>query len=178
MKRVRRPFVNVSARVLLLTIVLSVASPLGFSQAAKDQTNEKSLYAVALFASLRQMEKEWSKYADSYPGKIRTDYHHMVVQEDDATYELPTSEGDYNVEYLNDGKLRARRRSLGKDFPSLKVSPLRNHGADLTIQVAVQWVGLKKNMLSFGLSDWAEVTFRYDCEKKEFVVADVKLGGI
>ncbi|HEY4838200.1 MAG TPA: hypothetical protein VIH72_06315 [Candidatus Acidoferrales bacterium] len=169
---------KLAARVLLLTIVLSVASPLGFSQAAKDQTSEKNLYAVALFASLRQMDKEWSQYADSSQGKIREDYHHMVVEEDDTTYRLPTSEGDYNVEYLNDGKLRARRKFLGKDFPSLKVFPARNDGADLKIQVSVYWIGFKKGMLGFGLSDWSVVTFRYDCEKKEFVVADVKLGGI
>jgi hypothetical protein len=102
----------------------------------------------------------------------------MIVQEDDTTYELPTQHGEYSVEYLDNSKLRARRNSLGKDFPSLKVFPLRNHGADLTIQVTVYWVGLKKGKLMFGLSDWSDVTFHYDCETKEFVVAAVKLGGI
>jgi hypothetical protein len=168
---------KLATRLLLFAIVLSLASPVGSSQAAKEETDEKSLYAVALFTSLKQMDKEWGYIDDSYSG-IRTDYHHIVVQEADTTYKLPTRQGDYSVEYLNDGNLRARRESLGKDFASLKVFPLRNHGADLTMQVTVYWVGLKKGKLMFGLSDWADVTFRYDCEKKEFVVADVKLGGI
>jgi hypothetical protein len=177
MDRLRRHFLKLAARVLLLTIVLSVASPVGFSQTAEGQTNEKSLYAVALFTSLKQMDKEWGYIDDSYSG-IRTDYHHIVVQEDDTTYKLPTRQGDYSVEYLNDGKLRVRRESLGKKFASLKVFPLRNHDADLTIQVTVYWVGLKKGKLMFEVSAWSDVTFRYDCEKREFVVAEVKLGGI
>jgi hypothetical protein len=69
----RRTSLKLAARLLLLTIVLSVASPLGFSQTPKDQANEKSLYAVALFTSLGQMDKEWSHIDDAYAGRIRTD---------------------------------------------------------------------------------------------------------
>jgi hypothetical protein len=165
-------------RFLLPVLALIVAAPLRSSRPVEDHNNDKSLYSVALFASLEQMDKEWSHINDAYSGRIRTDYHHMIVHTDATTYEIPASWHGYNVEYLDDAELRARRKTLGKDFASLRVFPLRNQGEVLTIQVTVYWVGLKKKMLMFGLSDWSNVTFRYDCEKKEFVVSGVQLGGI
>jgi hypothetical protein len=65
-----------------------------------------------------------------------------------------------------------------KDFQALKISPIKNIDDGLRINISVYEIGVKKRMLMFGLSEWSNVTFRYDCEKKEFVVADVKLGGI
>jgi hypothetical protein len=31
---------------------------------------------------------------------------------------------------------------------------------------------------AYALSDWGDVEFRFDCETQEWIVADVKLGGI
>jgi hypothetical protein len=46
------------------------------------------------------------------------------------------------------------------------------------MSVVVYWVGYKKHRLQFGLSDWSDVEFRYECEKQRFVTSSIKLGGI
>jgi hypothetical protein len=157
-------------RLLLLAFLSLAASSLGFSRVAENHTNEKSLYSVALFASLEKMQTDWGRYHD---------YRHAVVEEDRAiTDDLPTILGDFSVEYLDDNALRAHRQDRVKDFQVLKIFPIKTIDDGLRINISVYEIGVKKRMVMFGLSEWSNVTFRYDCEKKEFVVADVKLGGI
>jgi hypothetical protein len=51
-------------------------------------------------------------------------------------------------------------------------------GTRLRIAFNVYWISYKKHGLFFSLSDWSNVYFRYDCEKRDFVIDEVKLGGV
>jgi hypothetical protein len=107
------------------------------------------------------------------------DYRHMVVQKDpEITDKLPTKRGEYTVEYLENQEIFARRKNAKRDFATLKIFPMVNSANVLKINVTVYWAGIQKGKHMYGLSDWSVVTFRYDCDKKEFVVSNVKLGGI
>ncbi len=55
---------------------------------------------------------------------------------------------------------------------------MRNAGDRLKIVLGNYWVSYEKNGLWFAYSDWSHVEFRHDCEKKQFVLDFVKLGGI
>ena len=142
--------------------------------------NENNLYYRALYATLDKMNLSSGaiKYANGEPGPI--DYHNMVVQKNrDITEGLPTQLGAYNVEYLDSQGLIERYKKLRKDFAILVVYPMDNNdGTRLRIAFNVYWISYKKNRLNFGLSDWSNVYFRYDCEKRDFVIDEVKLGGI
>jgi hypothetical protein len=139
---------------------------------------EENLYSKALFASIIEMEKSNGHIDDSYLG-IRTDYHHMLVEKDlGITDDLPEQLGEYRVEYLDTQNQIARCKKLRKPFSMLKIQPMKSEGARLKIQVTVYWVKYKKSRLYFGLSDWSDVEFRYDCETQSFVISNIKLGGI
>jgi len=171
--------VRIPSRVLLLALLWFIASPIGFSQ-TESHADEKNLYSVALFTSIERMDTEWEHLGvgDSTM-QTRIDYHHMVVQKDpEITDKLPVKRGEYNVEYLDDREIFARRKDMIKDFATLKIFPIANNDNVLKIDVTVYWAGIKKGKHMYGLSDWSDVTFRYDCDKKEFVVSNVKLGGI
>jgi hypothetical protein len=167
------------ALFLLGSVATDAPSP-RISQSKQEHTNEKSLYSIALFASIERMEKEWGRLDDSDAGgRIRIDYHHLIVQKDDPiTTDLPTKSGDYNVEYLGESEILARRKILRRDFATLKVFPIESSGDDLVMQVRVEWAELRRGKLIHAISDWSDVTFRYDCEKKQFVISEIKLGGI
>jgi hypothetical protein len=160
-------------------ILAAIASPV-FSQQPATRVNEDNLYHKALYASLDKMNVSWGaiKYANGEPGPI--DYHNMVVQENrDITNGLPSQFGAYHVEYLDSQGLIDRYKKLRKDFAILVVYPMDNSdGTRLRIAFNVYWISYKKNRLNFALSDWSHVYFRYDCEKREYVIDEVKLGGI
>ena len=166
------------AAVLALIAVLlcSPASPQESGRHAK----EDSLYSVALFASLAEMDRAWGHIDDSYVARgIRTDYHHMPVEADyDITEALPSQVGDYHVEYLDYQGQVDRCKKLRKQFAILKIHPMQNEGASLKILISVYYLTYEKHRLFFGLSDWSDVEFRYDPDKQKFVVSAVKLGGI
>lgn len=141
---------------------------------------EESLYSKALFASLAEKEKSYGHMDDSVSGtRIRTNYHHTLVEKDlGITVDLPEQNGEYRVEYLDTQNQIARCKELRKPFAILKIWPMKSQGARLKIQVTVYWVEYKKSRLYFGLSDWADVEFRFDCETQRFVISDINLGGI
>jgi hypothetical protein len=133
---------------------------------------------VALKTSILQMEKDWGHIDDSSPG-VRTDYRHMIVaQAPPITEGLPTEFENHFVEYLDYQALVDRYRKLGKPFAVLEIHPMQNEGTTLRIAVVVYWSSYKKRHLLRGVSDWSDVEFQYDCDKKQFVVSSVKLGGI
>ena len=152
-----------------------------YYNARPNHTKEESPYFKALYASTLEMEKAYAKIDDSIGGsKVRMDYHHVLVERDAGiTDGLPEQFGDYHFEYLDDGQLTAKYKKLRKQFPILKVHPANpaNPTGSL-LRVSVYWVSYEKGKLKFGLSDWSEVIFRFDCEKRTDVVAKVKLGGI
>ena len=138
---------------------------------------EESPYFKALFASIAEMDKAYASIDDSMSGsRIRTDYHHMLVEKDpEITEGLPKQFGEYHVEYLDTQQLIARFRKLKKEFPVLKIQPVKNA---YNISISLYWLSYKKGKLNLGLSDWSEVRLLYDCEKQTFTVSKVRLGGV
>ena len=131
-----------------------------------------SLYSRALFASIQKMNASYSRFSN-------TDYHQMIVmQKDGVTEHLSTATGEYRVEYLDWSGLADRYKRSKKEFPALQISVMKNVGSRLEINVSVYWISFKGNNSYQALSDWSTVYFRFDCEKQEFVIDEVKLGGI
>ncbi len=150
-----------------------------FSQAGGTRTKGDNLYSLALFASVTEMEKSWGHIDDSDRGRIRTDYRHMVVEKDsEITDDLLSQSGDYNVEYLDDQALIARFKKLRKEFSVLKIRSVHNEGSRLKILISVYYFKVEKGGLVFEVSDWSDVEFQYDCEKQNYIISAVKLGGI
>jgi hypothetical protein len=169
-------------RGLLRSAVLSIIPFLfvlpAYPQDRGAPAKEDNLYSKALFASIIEMEKSFGHIDESYLG-VSPDYHHMLVEKDPGiTNDLPEHFGEYRVEYLDRQNQIAKCMKLRKSFSILKIQPMKSEGATLKIQVTVYWVEYKKSRLSFALSDWSDVEFRYDCETQSFVISDVKLGGI
>jgi hypothetical protein len=138
----------------------------------------QSPYSKALFASIGEMDKAYASIDDSMGGRrVRTDYHHLLVEADPQgmTEGLPEQVGEYHVEYLDTYHLIARFQKLKKEFPVLKIQPVKNTS---NILISVYWVSYKKGKLNLGLSDWSEVRLLYDCEKQTFTVSEVRLGGL
>jgi len=157
---------------LSLTVLLILTLHL-LGQGQNQLWNEKSLYANALFASVTEMQKQYGYQRDA------PDYHHMFVSADPLiTSGLPTEHGDYYVEYLDQEGRIQRYRKLKKDFPILEIHPIKNKGAQLTITVSLSYFSYKRRQSMFAVSDWSDVEFRFDCDKQEFVISSVKLGGI
>jgi hypothetical protein len=103
----------------------------------------------------------------------------MIVQEDPLiTKGLPTEFENRVIEYLDTDKLRDRYRKLGKSYSVLVIRPMQNEGTALKVAVVVYWVSSEKGRFQLGLSDWSDVEFHHDCDKQQFVVHSVKLGGI
>ncbi len=140
----------------------------------------ENLYAVALSVSLAEMEKSWGEIDDRDGGsQVRTDYHRMPVEKDpEITDHLPVQFEGHRVEYLDTESQIARYQKLRKEFAILRVRPIQAGRGRLKIQVSTSWVSYKKGRLMLAVSDWSDVEFRFDCEKQNFVVSSVRLGGI
>ena len=167
-------------RTVLLAAVIVLVTVFAFAQSSLSETHEENLYAVALKTSILQMEKEYGHINDGVPGQAtRTDYRHMIVEQNLLITKGLTREFENHfVEYLDSQALIERYKELGKSFPALVIQPMQNEGKTLKIDVVVYWISYKKGHLQLGLSDWSNVEFHYDCDKQQFVVGSVKLGGI
>jgi hypothetical protein len=162
-------------RPYFLALVMLLSSLSALAQAGGTAAKTDNLYSKALFASMAEMEKEWSGINDGYD----TNYHHMLVaQKPEITEGLPSEFGDYHVEYLDTQAQVGRYKKLGKEFAILEIHPIQSDGAELKINISVSYVSYKKGRLMLAVSDWSDVELRYDCEKRNYVVSSVKLGGI
>jgi hypothetical protein len=167
-----RPF------ILLTLASLMLAFP-AVTQEGKTSFKEDNLYSMALFAGIAEMDKSWSHIDDSNGTTILTDYHNMTVEQDsEITKELPSQFGDYRATYLDPSGQIAKYQTVGKAFSILRIHPVRNNGARLEIRVTVSHFSYEKRRLTYALSGWSTVEFRFDCEKQKYVVSAVKLGGI
>jgi hypothetical protein len=154
-------------------------SVLGITPALSQEKSEPSLYSIALVAGVAEMKRQWGYIDDSYGGRLRTDYHRMIVRKNsEITDDLPLESGEFQFEYLDDESLLGRYRSVKKEFSILEVHPIHNSGTTLKISIAQSWVKSEHGRLSIGISDWADVEFRYDCQQRAYVISAVKLGGI
>ena len=142
--------------------------------------SKDSLYSMALVAGVEQMQKQWGYIDDGDRGsRIRTDYHHLIVRKNaEITDDLPSQSDEFHFEYLDDAALLARYNKLKKGFSILEVHPIHDRGSTLKLHIAQNWVESHHGQLWIGISDWANVEFRYDCQQQTYVISDVKLGGI
>jgi hypothetical protein len=161
----------------LLALLLAVPA---FPQEGGAPAKGDNLYSAALFASIVEMEKSCGYIDDSIGGsRVRTDYRHTLVEKDpEITDRLPSQLGDYRVEYLDKRAQIDRYKKLRKAFPILRIHPMQNEGARLELEVSVSYLTHQKRRWLYGVSDWSDVEFQYDCGKQKFVVSAVKLGGI
>jgi len=60
----------------------------------------------------------------------------------------------------------------------MQVHPAIVEGPRIKVRIAVFWAHVAKGRLGLGLSDWADVLFRFDCSNGEFRVDHVECGGI
>jgi hypothetical protein len=165
-------------KTVLLAAFLASFTSFTSAQSSPSGTNETNLYSVALKTSIFEMEKNWGHIDDSSSG-VRTDYRHMIVEQASSITEgLPTEFENHFVEYLDYQALADRYRKLGKPFAVLEIHPMQNEGKTLKITIVVYWSSYKKGRFLRGVSDWSNVELQYDCDKQQFVVSSVKLGGI
>jgi hypothetical protein len=176
-----RTLLEVAPKVALVVAVVGIVISAHIAVAQTPSSPAKDdLYSLALQASILQMEKEWGHLGHSgLEDEIPTDYRHMIVQKDPSiTDKLPTDFEGHSIEYLDNRQLIDHYRKVNKTFETLKIGPIHNEGAVLTIVVSTQWFSYKKHRLLLAVSDWSDVEFRYDCERGAFVISSVKLGGI
>jgi hypothetical protein len=132
------------------------------------RNKDTGLYELALGASLDKMEKSWG-----------AKYHNAIVESFfEITEKLPTEFGAHRVEYLGYQELGERYKKVREAFDVLHMHPMKIENGKLTVDITVHSFSYKKHRYFYAISDWSSVTFRFDCEKKEYVIDDVKLGGI
>jgi hypothetical protein len=162
----------------LLCVAMFLFSFAAIPQESAQSPKKDSLYFKALSASIIAMDKSWGQQKSS-DFEIRTDYHHMLVEQDPAmTDDLPQQFGDHRVEYLDREAVVAQCKQLRKPFAIMKIFPMTNDGPRLKITINVYWASYKKGRLLLGLSDWSVVELNYSCETQSFIISNVKLGGI
>ena len=167
-----------SSSILPIVFVLLILSLPSCGQVDAVSPKE-NLYAVALEASIFQMEKDWSHLDDSFDNRQRTDYRRMIVEKDPVlTDNLPTGFQDHSVEYLDDHELVTRYKKLRKRFAILRIFPMQNDGTRLRIHVSLRWFSHRNGRTMREIDSWSDVWFKYDCQRERFVVDSVKLGGI
>ena len=169
------------SRLLTAAAVMLMLASSTVSQQSNAAANENTLYSRALFAGLEKMQKAWGKFelTGKEGSRIDANYHQMIVERNRGiTDGLPAQSGDYRVEYLWPQELIDRYKRVRKEFPILVGHPMVNDGARLKITFNLCWFSYNKRSMNYALSDWAIVYFRYDCEKHQFVLDEVTLGGI
>jgi hypothetical protein len=165
-----KPLLSIAAVLLL------ASSALG--QQKNAEPVENNLYYRALFASLEQMNKQWGKVETAQSAGTDGFRRMMVERNLYITGGLPAQSGDYRVEYLDPEQLVDRYQKLRKEFPILRASPMVNEGQRVRVSFTLCFFSYVKRRLTYALSDWSDVYFRYDCEKKQFVIDEVVLGGV
>lgn len=171
-------------RKMMRLIILSFASffvPIyALSQASDAPRKQDDLYAMALDASITEMQKSWGYIDDGEHGsRIRTDYNHVVIaKKPEITEGMPAAFGIHQAEYLDSRGLVDRYKLLKKEFSVLEIGPIRTDGPYLRIQVSQSWFQAKKKRMTFAFSDWSDVEFQFDREKQAWIISNVKLGGI
>ncbi len=145
-----------------------------YSAAGQERSAAKpgDLYGKALFASLGKMDAQWGKIGS-------VNYKDMAVQtEFEVTEGLPTENNGYKATYLDMEGLIKRYKEKKQRFPLLIGHPIQTEGERLFISYTLHYFSAKDNIATYEISDWSKVYFRFDCEKREFVIDEIVLGGI
>lgn len=162
---------RITRKLILTASLMFLASACSLAQNAPATTKKDDLYAVALFASVREMDKSWGNIDDSdITHGPRTDYKHMFVESNPSiTDGLPLQDGEYRVEYLDQQRELDTCKKLRKPFAILIIEPMRSDGSRLQVQVSLDYETHKGRKLMLGISEWSVVHFKYDCASQKFV---------
>lgn len=173
-------------QLFLLVLILVFYGPSAFTQGGNKTVDEHNLYSKSLFASLKKFAEldETLRSRGAFIGndcgdRLCADYRNMIVERHrEITDGLPSQLRDYRVEYLDAQGLIDRYRKLRKELPILIAHPMETERERVKISFTLHWFSYKKQSMTYAISDWSTVYFRYDCEKREYVIDEVKLGGI
>ena len=172
-------FSNRCKRSLIVLLVMITLQTVAFSQSEIIHNDESNLYAQALFASIAKMKAAWGTQSNQNPNQLPTNYDRMIVEKQpELTDKLPERMGEIQVEYLDRQGLIERAQKLKKAYLILVGHPMTIEGKRLKISFTTHWIGYGKRRLLYGLSDWSNVYFRYDCRQEKYVLDEVRLGGI
>jgi hypothetical protein len=149
-------------------------------QATAWQGTSESLYTRSLLASLNEISKRWGNIDDSLSGnRMRTDWNNVTVGKfPEITDDMPTRLEEFRIEYADLPALVDRYKRLRKEFSLLVAHPMTTEGSRLKVSYSISWFKYEKGNASYGLSAWSIVYFKYDTNTRQFVVDEVKLGGI
>ena len=167
-----------ATRLWAVIFVLILRSGPALSQ--ETAPSRDTLYSMALVAAVAEMQKQWGYIDDGHHGsRIRTDYHRLIVRKNpEITDDLPSQSDEVHFDYLDDASLLGRYNKVNKQFSILEVHPIHDRGPMLKIHISQNWVESDQGHLRIGISDWANVEFRFDCEQQAYVISNIKLGGI
>ena len=117
-------------KTVQLAAVIVLVTVLAPAQSSQSETLENNLYSLALKTSIFQMEKEYGHIDDSVFGeRMRTDYRHMIVEEDPLiTKGLPTEFDNHSVEYLDSQARLENATGSGQVYAALVIRPMQNEG--------------------------------------------------
>ena len=160
-------------RLLVLGLISQLCALCAIPQTGAESKKEDNLYSIAMAASLDEMQRQWGHQNNGI------DYARMLVWKNpEITDDLPTQFGSHHVEVLDQQSLVEMCKKAGKQLPVLEIHPIHNDGARLRIQVSLSWAKNYKRGLALGISDWSDVYFQFDCDKRTYTISEVKLGGI
>jgi hypothetical protein len=161
-------------RVWWATLLVSLAVLPLSAQSPPEQS--ENLYVLALRAAAEAEAKTYGYQGDR-------NYYNLIVEKDKTTEEIPGQVGPFRVSVLDSSGLRDRFRKQGK-FPVLEIFPARIKGPLLSVSISTYWFGYREPRrfwharFEFALEGGAVVEFRYDCERRQFVVNGVNLWGV
>jgi len=167
-----------ATRLWAVICIIILRSGAALSQEAAQ--SKDTLYSMALVAGVAEMQKQWGYIDDGDNGsRVRTDYHHLIVRKKpEITDDLPSQSDEFHFDYLDDALLLGRYNKVKKGFSILEVHPIHDRGPTLKIHISQSWIESHDGHLSIGISDWANVEIRFDCQQQAYVISDIKLGGI
>ncbi|HEX7330991.1 MAG TPA: hypothetical protein VF290_05800 [Pyrinomonadaceae bacterium] len=160
-------------KMLLCALVLLVF-PLRLQAQEADRTKlAENVYYRALVAVLAARAQD-AKYASANDPL----QHVIILKDHQINTGFPSRVGEVEIEYLTMDELRARYRSLKREFPIFIMRAMSNDGHRLVISFTRHWVTAAKRTNELSLEGGYTVVIGFDCVRKELVVESAKLWGI
>jgi hypothetical protein len=127
---------------------------------------ENNLYYRALSEYLKKRTESWG-LEDV-----------VILENSDAIGNLPAQFGGVPVRYLDKKDLISEYKRRDQAFRVFEIRPLTNDGANLVVFFAENLISRRKKAFVYSPSEAGKVEFRYDCEKREFVIEKVELWSV
>ena len=159
---------------MLLCVLVFLVLPLRSQAQETDRTKlAGNVYYRALVAVLTARAQD-AKYASANDPLQQV----IILMDHQINAGFPNRVGDVEIEYLTMDELRARYRSLKREFPIFIMRPIGNEGHRLVIGFTRHWFSSTKRTNELALEGGYTVVIGFDCVRKELVVESAKLWGI